>query len=105
MFRRIRRWFKYSWQRKWRGFDDSETWSLDITLAYWIVPRLKRFKKVNNGYPSGLTEDKWNETIDKMIRAFEIIIKDDTDVVSDEEWTEFAEGFKLFHDHFRDLWW
>ena len=54
-----------------------ETWSLDVNLAKYIIPRLKKFKKLNNGYP-GIgemnTPEKWDEALDKMIQAFEYVI-------------------------------
>lgn len=53
-----------------------ETWSLDITFAKYIIPRLKKFKELNNGYP-GIEEvntpEKWDEALDKMIQAFEYV--------------------------------
>ena len=48
---RIKIAIKYWYQRRNRGWDDSETWGLDTTLAFWIVPRLKRLKEVTNGKP------------------------------------------------------
>ena len=54
-----------------------ETWNLDINLAKYIIPRLKKFKELNNGYP-GISEmdtpEKWDEALDKMIQAFEYVI-------------------------------
>lgn len=55
----------------------SYLWSLDITIANFVLPRLKRFKKENIGYP-GIDEmdtpEKWDEALDKMILAFEYVI-------------------------------
>lgn len=55
----------------------SDLWSLDITIANFVLPRLKRFKKENIGYP-GIDEmdtlEKWDEALDKMILAFEYVI-------------------------------
>ena len=54
-----------------------ETWSLDVNLAEYIIPRLKKFKELNNGYP-GIgemnTPEKWDEALDKTIQAFEYVI-------------------------------
>ena len=69
-------------RKKWlkqRGLyvNPKETWSLDITFAKYIIPRLKKFKELNNGYP-GIEEvntpEKWDEALDKMIQAFEYVI-------------------------------
>lgn len=37
---------KFRKQRKKRGFDDTETWSLDTTFAQFMAPRLKRYIEV-----------------------------------------------------------
>lgn len=96
---------KHWWQRRRKGWDDSETWSLDYTISRFIVPRLKRFGEIRNGYPVRLSEEGWDEILNKMIRAHEINIKDGEGVVEQEEWGEYEEGMKLFCDYYRDLWW
>lgn len=55
----------------------SDLWNLDITIANFVLPRLKKFKKENIGYPGRKemdTPEKWDEALDKMILAFEYII-------------------------------
>lgn len=66
------------WLKRHRLYvNPKETWSLDVNLAKYIIPRLKKFKKLNNGYP-GIgkmnTPEKWDEALDKMIQAFEYVI-------------------------------
>jgi len=95
------------------GICDTEMWSLDATIAEFILPRLKRFKEVNNGYPSCFTEKKWNEILDKMIFAFEWAMEDvDISVHADLSkkenklgWKKYEEGMNLFAENFMDLWW
>jgi len=59
---------KFKKQRLKRGFDDSETWSLRDTIAKFIIPRLKRFKKK---YIENIEYDKeFIKKIDKSIIAF-----------------------------------
>lgn len=56
-----------------------ETWNLDITFAKYIIPRLKKFKNLNNGYPGREemdTPEKWDEALDKMIQAFEYVVNE-----------------------------
>ena len=45
-FHTFKRSLRFWWQRGTRGWDDSETWGLDGTLARFILPRLQRFKEV-----------------------------------------------------------
>ncbi len=95
------RWeLKAFYQRRVRGFDDSELWSLDHTILEFILPRLKRFReKARHGWPGpesifgvsseyveSLSEetranldqcsiDEWNRMLDKMIRAIQLQIE------------------------------
>ena len=102
----IGRAIKHWWQRRVRGWDDSDTWDLESTLARWLVPRLKRFKEVTNGFPGGLTEEKWDEYLDKMILAFTLIGEEWQDWDTDEEKVkQVNEGLDLFREYFFDLWW
>lgn len=100
---------KFIWQKITRGFSDDETWSLEYGSAKWILPRLRRFKELNNSHPMDLTFEKWMEIIDKMIYAFETIIaRDDPD--KDINWDldidkKVKEGLELFGKYFLDLWW
>ena len=38
---------KYKQQRFEQGFDDTETWHMDRTIALFIIPRLKKFIEFN----------------------------------------------------------
>ena len=56
-----------------------ETWNLDYTIAKFVLPRLKLFKKLNNGYPGygeANTPEKWDALLDKIIWSFEQIAND-----------------------------
>jgi len=93
-------------QRKKRGFDDSETWSLRDTIADFVLPRLKLFKEITNGYPGDLDKDNWNKILDKMIRTFEIVQEDGKNGVYDKKvWKEYNIGIRLFCKYFLKLWW
>jgi hypothetical protein len=62
---------QYRQQRFEHGFDDTETWHMDRTMALFIIPRLKRFLEVNNGIPNGETEESYDDKIRFIISAFE----------------------------------
>lgn len=66
------------WLKKQGSYvNPKETWSLDVTLAKYIIPRLKKFKELENGYlgrDEMDTPEKWDEALDKMIQAFEYVI-------------------------------
>lgn len=93
-------------QREEKGFDDTETWSLDTTIVDFILPRLKRFKELNNGYPPNLTSESWDEILDEMILAFEEYSKKHNVSSSLKMNDEIVDkGFNLFIKYFHDLWW
>ena len=92
-------------QRQKRGWDDSETWSLDDTVVHFVLPRLKRFKEVTNGYPGCFKSMKqWEDVLDKMILGFEMAKKGAWSLTT-EEHQQAQEGIDLFAKHFFSLWW
>jgi hypothetical protein len=105
--------------KKNNGFSEDETWNLYISIALFVLPRLKHFKKVNRGHPVVLTEKQWNNYLDKMIFSFENVLIYDSfeyppsynDKFEDKLEAlkafneDVEEGFELFGRFFRDLWW
>ena len=61
----------YRKQREKFGFDDTETWHLDRTMALFLIPRLRRFLEVNNGIANGETAESYDEKLRFIIFAFE----------------------------------
>lgn len=112
---------KYARQREKRGFDDTELWNLDNTLANYILPRLKAFKKDAmrlGGIPNAFVENmqgsnedferyhqNWLDAIQEMIDAFEVFVKDENCWEFDKEkYSKVQNGFELFGKHFMSLW-
>jgi hypothetical protein len=97
---------EYLKQRLKYGFDNSELWSLDSTIACFILPRLKRFRKiaVGTGHPARYEKNEWSNIVDKIIEAFEILASDDSYISTDEQDKIIDEGLKLFAENFRSLW-
>jgi len=105
---KIWRSIKFFYQRRTRGFDDSETWSLDTSLSRLIVPRLKRFKELLDGHPAEMTFEEWNEIIDEMIWSFEWFANEKRwDLTNEEEIMQLKRaeaGIHLFAKYFDSLW-
>lgn len=96
---------RYWWQRRSRGWDDSETWSLDWKLATWLAPRLRRFRELKGCYPGDLTRETWNEMLDEMSWAAEWYRDHAWDWTNREEFERARRGWKLIADRLSDLWW
>ena len=94
---------EYKKQRIERGFDDTETFSLDTTIAKFILPRLKRFKEINKAFPEDMTFEEWNLILDKIIESLELITK--PEYFSSGKNPKIQEGIDLFAKYFRYLWW
>jgi len=112
MLRKLR-WF---WQRRVRGFDDRELWSLDISLAEYIIPRLEAFREVNVEHvvcPGGmeanfdetdegeLLNDHWANVLDIMIEGFTAIREGEH---INEECQIADRALCLFHKYYFGLW-
>jgi len=96
---------KHAYQKVTRGFSDGETYSLDQTIAKFVLPRLQRFKEVNNGFPYGMTAEEWDVILDDMIYAMQVHAKGLWDASDDTNWECVERGLLNFGKHFRQLWW
>lgn len=81
-------------------------------IAKFSLPRIKRFKELQNGFPSGIAEKEWDEILDKIILAFELIDDDFHGKTNFKNAAEIRQrdihietGVTLFGKHFRQLWW
>ena len=84
--------------------DLKETWNLDCTIAKFIVPRLKLFKKVVDCYPGHLDSmDEWYEIIDKMIYSFTYYTEDYHTDFSDPDWKEKTHYIQ-YHPDDNNIW-
>lgn len=118
---------KMWWQRKTRGWADTDIWNLETTAAEWILPRLKALRENTIGYPTELESfESWEAILDEMIFGFEFYLKEGEEYdrrcfsvkkkVSEEEFKiRLAEyetdrdraqrGRELFGKWFGSLWW
>jgi hypothetical protein len=93
-------------QRKTRGWDDSDTWSLHTTLCKWLAPRLKRFREVTVSFPADLTLKKWQAILEKIQFSIDFQASDDYwDVQLPGQQKKHKEGLNLFFKYFEHLWW
>ena len=84
------------------GFDKSECWNLNTTIAEFTLPRLKYFRDNTVSYPDvGIGFEGWKEILDKMIYSFERVIDDDYE---SHEYDKVQEGLDLFAKYYMNLW-
>jgi len=86
------------------GWSPCELWSLDTTIAQFILPRLKGLRKNSGGFPGSFsTFEEWEAILDKMIVSFEWHASDDKYLTAKEP-DGIQEGLDLFAKYFGALW-
>ena len=92
-------------QRMQDGFDESELWSLNCTIARFILPRLRQFKEKSPACPGDMSPKVWNAKLSAMIKGFELSIKQVESTLDQHEVEKMDEGLELFFENFHHLWW
>lgn len=98
-------WDKYEKQRLQRGFDDSETWNFDGTIAKFIYPRLLVFiedVKSIECHPSDISFNDWVDILKTMAEGFRLITQDDDK--TDDEYNLIEKALDLFRKYYHNLW-
>lgn len=98
------RWDKFKAQRLQRGFDDSELWALDVSIAKFIAPRLAAFIDYQSTTPLRLGDDEWRKILLKILLAFEIVAYRPEHLTTKEDKKAVKKGLKLFAKWYNDLW-
>lgn len=101
----LKRSIRFFFQRLFRGWDDSETWSLDYQFYKWLLPRLKRFRELTFAYPGTdeyPTLESWQKELDKRCKQLELLIYDDWKCYDDGTYEDF---FNWFAKNCGHLWW
>lgn len=93
-------------QRLERGFDSSELWSLDCTIASFIAPRLKAFRENSGDSPCNMDRLEWEKILDEMIEGFEIYPNHFSWPAeeSNKNWSKVYKALEYFHKYFFHLW-
>jgi len=87
--------------RKEYSFDFLDIYGLYYSIAEYLAPRLKAFKKYTFSHPCNISMKEWKTILNKMIIAFQIIAKEG---FTEKDTKKIEEGFKLFIEYYHDLW-
>ncbi len=89
-------------------FEKEELYNLDLTIAKFILPRLVEYRKTVKrlgAYPGYVgSSKKWCKILSKIIRAFELCVKCEREVLTEDEIVKYKKGLKLFAKYFDSLW-
>lgn len=94
----------YKLQRQENGFDDTETWHLDRTIALFLIPRLKRYIELNNGFPNGETPESFDEKMHFIINSLEKYYSEYYESVEIDERKSIYENARIAVNHLSSLW-
>jgi len=112
-FSNVRFEIKMAWQRVFKGYDDSNAWSLYYHLNTIIPIHIRKMIKYTDGYPvmPGINNMKqWKDILKKIAKGFEAMKKIEDDVLYKGKRYEKLKkdwdiGIKLFVKYYRCLWW
>ena len=104
-------------KEKEKKINSKELWNLDHTIIEFLVPRLKAFRERTDSYPGDITEEEWDNILDKIITGLEAYKAehDWDDNISKKENMEcakifyadknakFQEAMRLLAKHFKSL--
>jgi hypothetical protein len=91
------------------GFGYEETWSLDNTIACFLVPRLAYLRDNHYGYPSSFAansdgNEKWTEILNTMVEGFATYVNKEWYELTDEEKEKREKALEYFKEYFDSLW-
>ena len=100
------RYKKFQKIKKKTGVSPDELWSLDYSLAVFMVPRLKLFLKTLDSHPDSFKSiNKWKSAIKEMIWYFEQIEIDPTFFkLNEEQLIRANKAQHIFADNIKNLW-
>ena len=84
------------------GRSGCEVWSFYSAYAEFALPRLKAFRDDLHGHPVNLTFEEWQQILDRIIGALELIVQDD--IYDQETEEEINDACELFGKYYRHLW-
>jgi len=91
-------------QRIGRGFDESETWALNLTIAKFIIPRLELYEEIAKDVLN--REPELIKEIEKFLNAMKLIVENEGVVFdNDEDYETYNKGIEAFPKIFNSLWW
>lgn len=104
----IKQFFQHLFQRIFRGWDDRETWNVDYEFFKWVLPRLKRYRELSDGYPPDTTPEKWDVELHNAAVEVEFILKHyfDCDAAIEPKVAALKIGFLVWWaKRCGNLWW
>ena len=117
LFKTVNLYIVSFYQRGRRGWSMQDTWSFDFYLSNVISDGCRYLAKTSQGYPSGLSAEKWNDILIEIASGFDEYKKvldfegidgdistKDFSKLNDERMEKFNHSWDLFKQYFGNLW-
>lgn len=104
VYERPKRLEKYEAQFNKDGFDDTCTWSLDYSIARFILPRLKRYYELADEVIVIDEHEGFREAIEEMIEGFQIAVDEELNF-NESEQKKVNKAFEQLAKYHNHLWW
>jgi hypothetical protein len=78
---------------------------LDVDIAKFIIPRIRKFRKTTISHPSNMSLKKWKRILKSIEKAFKLSIDENIsykDVKKVDK--KVNKGLKLFQKYYTQLW-
>lgn len=92
-FRDMKYFFKAAWKRMTKGYCGMDVWNFSDWFCEIIPTMLKELADEANGYPYGLTPEKWHEILHEMATHIEN---------AREDWGHDENPYELFSEEWKD---
>lgn len=79
-YRMIKRSIKHFFQRRFRGWDDTETYNVNTTCARFLFKELNKLIKTDY-CPSGMLSAEWNMQLRIMLNALDLYVQDGEGII------------------------
>lgn len=88
------------------GFGEDEVWSLDYTVAEFLLPRFRLFRKTGGEdmRPCTVDHQEWLKILDQIETALKLLVAEPHRVMSDGDFRKIDRGLELLGRWLRYLW-
>jgi len=102
---------KWMFQHIFRGYSDPSVWDADYHIAKYALPRIRKLKTYQHGFPPRLaTRKEWKNILGEIVYALQYVCSDDGICPRRPTKSRIAiekrvqNGLELFGKYFRNLW-
>lgn len=94
---------KWRLQRIFRGYADIDVWNFDFRLMELVARHVRVLRKIQNGYPTTVDEDRWNSILDDIVFAAEMYTSEFSDICLANNLEEYHFARDVYNKVYTDI--